>query len=489
MSRRISIVDLGALWAVLAVTLVVAAVSLSVAAPAAAAPVPLAQIGSPGAGAGQLAGPSDVAVDGSGNVYVSDTNNNRISVFSATGTFIHAFGWGVDTGAAAFEVCTTASTCQAGLSGYGAGQLHQPWGIALDGSGNLYVGGQVSNRVDVFNTAGPSFTRAFGWGVDTGASAFEVCTTATTCEGGISGGGAGQFQTAMGVTLDGSGNLYVGDGGNRVDVFNTAGPTFTRAFGWGVATDASSFEVCTTVSTCQAGRAGDGAGQLSGTYGVALDGSGNLYAVDDGNHRVSVYNLAGPTFVDAFGWGVDTGTGAFEVCTTATTCQAGIAGGEAGQFQTPFDVADDGAGNLSVATGINNRVDVFNTAGPSFTHAFGWGVDTSASAFEVCTTASTCRQGFPSNGVGQLNGPPGVTTDCSGAIWVADLGNGRVQRFGEPGTPLPPCTATPPAGGGSTPPAAAPTGQRAAAKKRCKKKFPKGPRRTKCLKKAKQLPV
>jgi hypothetical protein len=37
--------------------------------------------------------------------------------------------------------------------------------------------------------------------------------------------------------------------------------------------------------------------------------------------------------------------------------------------------------------------------------------------------------------------------------------------------------------------ASAPTGQRAAAKRRCKKKFPKGPRRTKCLKKAKKLPV
>lgn len=53
--------------------------------------------------------------------------------------------------------------------------------------------------------------------------------------------------------------------------------------------------------------------------------------------------------------------------------------------------------------------------------------------------------GVASNGAGQLSDPPGVVTDCRGAVYVADFANHRIQRFGEPGTPLPPCPSdTPP---------------------------------------------
>src|SRR5262245_8073530 len=69
-------------------------------------PTPLAQVGSLGSGASQFNAPQDVAIDGAGNIYVADINNDRIDVFSGDGAFVRAFGWGVDTGAAAFEVCT-----------------------------------------------------------------------------------------------------------------------------------------------------------------------------------------------------------------------------------------------------------------------------------------------------------------------------------------------------------------------------------------------
>src|SRR6478609_3719526 len=234
MSRPISIFTLPALLGA------VVAASLALAAPAAADPVPLAQIGSSGAGAGQLNHPEDVAVDRSGNLYVADTDNNRISVFGPNGTFIRAFGWGVDTGAEAFEVCTTASTCQAGISGGGQGQLFVPYGLAVDGSGNLYVGDEGNFRIDVFDTgAPPTFTRAFGQGVVTGPGSelFEVCTPQTTCEAGTGGDTNGALNSpegvALGLALDGSVNLYVADSSNhRISVFNTAGPSFKRAFGW-----------------------------------------------------------------------------------------------------------------------------------------------------------------------------------------------------------------------------------------------------------------
>jgi hypothetical protein len=419
--------------------------ALALPAAAAAAPVPLAQVGSYGEGAGRLNFPHGVALDGSGNLYVADTGNERISVFSAAGGFIRAFGWDVIPGnlETGFEVCTTESSCQGGSIGGFAGQLSSPKDVALDGSGNLYVSDHGNHRISVFGTAAPSFTLAFGWGVATGAMALEACTL--TCEAGQPVGDAGALKEPWGVALDGSGNLYVADLNNRINLFGApaTAPSFVRAFGAGVDTGAATFEVCTTDTTCQGGG-GAGAGGLEDPRGVALDGSGNLYVAEFLSKRISVFNVAEPSFTRAFGFGVDTGAAAFEVCTTASTCQAGTAVvGAAGELSFPAGVALDGSGSIYVPE--DNRISVIGTATPSFTRAFGWGVDTGEGAFQVCTTASTCQFGSTGAGVGQLAGPQGVSADACGAVWVADTSNSRLQRFGEPGTaPLPPCHPSPP---------------------------------------------
>jgi DNA-binding beta-propeller fold protein YncE len=442
-------------------------VALAFALPAAAvaAPIPLAQYGAAGAGAGELDNPKSVAIAGDGDLYVVEQGGQRISVFSPAGAFIHAFGWGVDTGAAAFEVCTTASGCQAGSVGGGAGQLNFPRAADIDAAGNLYV---VDNnqRISVFNTADPSFVRGFGWGADTGAAAFEVCTTASGCQTGSFGGGAGELSFAVGLALDGAGGLYVADSDNhRISVFDTATPSFTRAFGWGVDTGAAAFEVCTTATGCQAAGFGSGAGQMQNPAGVVLDGPGTLYVTDTANHRISVFDTAGPIFARSFGWGVDTGGAALETCTTISGCQAGSNGGGAGQLSSPAGPALDAAGRLYVGEiGDNHRVSVFDAATSAFVHAFGRGVDTGATAFEVCTTASGCQSATAGTGPGELEDPQGVRIDCRGAAWVADSDNNRLQRIGEPGTQSPPCSApvdpatpdpTPP-GGDPIPPAGLP---------------------------------
>src|SRR5262249_29417849 len=82
--------------------------------------------GSQGSGAGQLSGPLGDAVDASGNVWVSDTANNRVEEFSSAGTFMMTFGWGVKDGKAEGETCTSTESCQAGIAGPGAGQLNEP---------------------------------------------------------------------------------------------------------------------------------------------------------------------------------------------------------------------------------------------------------------------------------------------------------------------------------------------------------------------------
>jgi tripartite motif-containing protein 71 len=85
-------------------------------------------VGGPGSGDGQFISPGGVAADGSGNVYVADSGNDRIQRFDASGTFLTTWG----------------------SAGSGNGQFHFPEGVATDGSGNLYVADSTNHRIQKF---------------------------------------------------------------------------------------------------------------------------------------------------------------------------------------------------------------------------------------------------------------------------------------------------------------------------------------------------
>jgi DNA-binding beta-propeller fold protein YncE len=188
--------------------------------------------GSAGGGAGQLTTAEGVAVDlHFGKVYVADAGNDRIDEFSPGGTFITAHGWGVLDGASKLETCT--AKCQAGLSGGGTGEISTPYAVAVDAAGDVYVAeysafSGVANRVDEFDSSG-NFILTFGWRVAADSQLkFEVCRTG--CQGGLAGGGNGEFYEAGGLGLDGAHGLYVADLYPAVQKFDvTASHTLTVA--------------------------------------------------------------------------------------------------------------------------------------------------------------------------------------------------------------------------------------------------------------------
>lgn len=111
---------------------------------------------------GSVNNPSGVAVDSNGNVFISDTSNNRIEIFDFTGHYVKGFG----------------------VAGTGDGQFSFPGNIAIDGSNDVYVSDLSQNRVEKFDDNG-NYILQFG-------CRYGVCP---------SGSGEGQFYTPQGMTV------------------------------------------------------------------------------------------------------------------------------------------------------------------------------------------------------------------------------------------------------------------------------------------------
>lgn len=300
------------------------------------------QPGTQSGAAGALDGPEGIALDAAGNVYVAESAGDRVSSFTAQGSFRFAFGKGV--GAGGGNVCS--SVCSAALPSSEAGGLAQPRGISVEGV-DLYVADSANNRVAVYSTDG-SFLYAFG--ADVGPLGADTCGSAGGCAAGLAGEEAGQMDAPGDVEPVPGDLLAISDEANhRVDVF-TAGGAFVRAFADGVGPLGD--DVCTTTSGCQAGNAevGGPAAALADPRPLAYDGKGGVYVGDPGYERVAQFALGG-AFVRAFGAGVVDGAPLFQICTPASGCRPGLAGEPtfAGATDNPLGVAVDCTGSVLVA--------------------------------------------------------------------------------------------------------------------------------------------
>ena len=126
----------------------------------------LSTFGKKGSGKGQFEHPWSIACDSTGNVYVTDSGNNRIQVFTAGGKFLRMFG----------------------RCGEGKGELNWPVGIAVDTNDIVYVSEVNNGRVSVFTCEG-QFLTSFG----------------------RKGEGPGEFNYPVGLTVDNCGVVYVCD--------------------------------------------------------------------------------------------------------------------------------------------------------------------------------------------------------------------------------------------------------------------------------------
>lgn len=180
------------------------------------------------AAAGAMEAPWAVAASPlSGDVFVTELENARISEFTSWGEFVRAWGWGVKDGSPELQTCTEETGCHRGIKGSGAGQLSQPFGVAVDQGGNVWVseGGAENFRVQKFSPSG-AFLLAIGGEVDKTTHG-NLCTAASgdECGNGIAGTGASEFSTNFfhdNIDVDTGGRIDVGDAG-RIEQFDASG--------------------------------------------------------------------------------------------------------------------------------------------------------------------------------------------------------------------------------------------------------------------------
>ncbi len=256
-----------------------------------------------------------IALDGSGNIYVTEYNNHVVRKISTSGI-----------------ISTIAGTGVAGYSGDGApatsAQLNSPGGIWVDPSGNVYIGDTYNYRIRKVNTSG------------------IISTFAGTGAIGYSGDGSpattAQLNIISTITMDATGNLYMNDNGNhRVRKVNTSGIISTIA---GNGTPGYTTDGVPATST-----------NIWFPAGLRFDASGNLYFGHDGDGRIRKVDGAGIIHAVA-GTGVNGFSGDGGAATLA-------------QLHSPTDVCLDASGNIYIADRNNHCIRIIGSnSTPSFTH-------------------------------------------------------------------------------------------------------------------------
>ncbi|MFD2328337.1 S-layer homology domain-containing protein [Cohnella sp. GCM10020058] len=369
----------------------------------------------------RLNGPLNLELDSAGNLYIVDSYNHVVRKLTPGGIITTVAGNGT-TGYDGENLTATATKLS-------------PMGIAVDGSGNLYIAESGNNRVRKVNTSG------------------KISTVAGTGVSGFSGNGgqatAAKLQSPNDVAVDSAGNLYIADLSNNVVrkvtngvISNYAGSNVYGYSGDGGAATSAKLKSPTFLTLDSASNlfitdgssgvvrlvnkstqkistyAGDGSTGYSGDGGlataakfnypgdVAIDGNGSLFIADNNNKVFRMVNSAGIISTYA-------GNGSSRF--------SGDGGGALdAQLNYPSEIAYDSAGNLYFSETDSYRIRKVDLAG------------------QITTYAGNGTSGFSGDGgpasAAQLKSPKGLAFDAQGNLYVTDSYNYRIRKIALDGT-------------------------------------------------------
>jgi hypothetical protein len=377
--------------------------------------------------------PSNIFVDGSGNIFIADTDNFAIrEVTASTGDIQTIIGNG------------TLAYSGDGGSPLNA-ELNGPGGVFVDGSGNIFIADSDSSVIrEVVASTGDIQT---------------VAGDALLGPGYTGDGGAAtsaQLDSPEGVFVDSSGNIFIADTNNSVirEVVASTGNIQTVAGDFALG----------------AGYSGDGgaatSAQLNGPFGVFVDSAENIFIADTSNNVIREVTASSGNINTVAGNGTECTPPGATPCGdggAATSAQLSFPEGVFVDLSEDIFIADTSDNRIREVTASNGNINTvagtgargYSGDGAAATSAlldtpFGVFVDTSGNIFiadtenfvirEVVastgfiqTVAGNNTQGFSGDGgqstSAELNFPSGLVGDSAGDLFVADTDNARIRKL------------------------------------------------------------
>ena len=257
--------------------------------------------------------PYDVSIDNSGNIYIADCANNRISKWDSSG---NAIGW-IGGGSNGWQTGSAPGT------GTDYQSFNEPKGVIVDNSGNIYVVDCGNNRISKWDSSG----NAIGW-IGGGSNGWQTGSAPGT------GSDYQSFDNPIGIFIDNSGNIYVADQYNhRISKWDSSG----NAIGW----IGGGYDGWQTGSSCTSSNSYK---HFQQPTGVAIDIYGNIYITDRWNDRICKWDSSGNA-IGCLGGGF-----------SGWHTYAVFSGDSYKYFDSPYDIFVDSSGNIYITDCMNHRV-------------------------------------------------------------------------------------------------------------------------------------